>query len=100
MFDATQIVEAVFALLAVVISAVVIPYIKQRTTAAQQAEINAWVRIAVNAAEQIYAGAGRGAEKKQYVIEWLNSHGITIDSNKIDALVEAAVYEMKQGVIA
>ena len=54
MFDITVIIEAVFALLAAIITAIVIPYIKSKTTASQQAEINAWVKIAVTAAEQIY----------------------------------------------
>ena len=53
MFDITVIIEAVFALLAAIITAIVIPYIKSKTTASQQAEINAWVKIAVTAAEQI-----------------------------------------------
>lgn len=50
MFDITVIIEAVFALLAAIITAIVIPYIKSKTTASQQAEINAWVKIAVTAA--------------------------------------------------
>lgn len=56
--DITTIIEAAAALVAAVTTAVVIPYIKSRTTAQQQAEINAWVKIAVTAAEQIYRGAG------------------------------------------
>ena len=42
MFDITTIIEAVFMLLAAIITAIVIPYIKSKTTASQQAEINAW----------------------------------------------------------
>ena len=38
MFDITVIIEAVFALLAAIITAIVIPYIKSKTTASQQAE--------------------------------------------------------------
>ncbi len=87
MYDITPIIEAVAALIAVVITAVVIPYIKSKTTAQQQAEIKEWVKIAVAAAEQLYKGSGRGEEKKQYVIEWLNEHNITVDMDKIDALV-------------
>ena len=68
--DITTIIEAAAALVAAVITAVVIPYIKSRTTAQQQAEINAWVKIAVTAAEQIYRGSGRGEEKKAYVLNW------------------------------
>jgi len=99
MFDATTIIEAVFALIGVVITAVVIPYIKSETTKQQQTEINTWVRIAVTAAEQIYAGTGRGVEKKAYVLDWLHVHGITFDENKLDAMIEAVVYDLKNGVI-
>ena len=107
MFDITTIIESVFMLLAAIITAIVIPYIKSKTTASQQAEINAWVKIAVTAAEQIYTGSGKGEEKKAYVLNWLREHGITVDTDKLDALIEAAVYELpnngllpiEQGVI-
>lgn len=101
MFDITMIIEAAFALLAAIITAVVIPYIKRKTTVVQQQEINAWVRIAVAAAEQIYDGSGRGEEKKDYVLNWLREHGITVDTDKLDALIEAAVYELtNNGLLA
>lgn len=88
--DITTIIEAAAALVAAVITAVVIPYIKSRTTAQQ---------IAVTAAEQIYRGSGRGEEKKAYVLNWLAEHGITLDEDRIDALIEAAVYELNHGVL-
>ena len=97
--DITTIIEAVFALAAAVITAIVIPYIKSRTTAQQQAEINAWVKIAVAAAEQIYTGSGRGEEKKAYVLNWLSEHGITMDEDRINALIEAAVYDLNHGLL-
>ena len=88
MFDITVIIEAVFALLAAIITAIVIPYIKSKTTASQQAE-------------QIYTGSGRGEEKKAYVLNWLQEHGITVDAEKLDALIEAAVYDLtNNGLIA
>lgn len=95
--DITPIIEAVIALAGVVVSCVLIPYIKSKTTAEQQKEINAWVKIAVSAAEQIYKGSGRGEEKKAYVIQWLRDRGITVDEAKLDALIEAAVYELTNG---
>ena len=67
-YNITTIIQAVFALIAAVITVIVIPYIKSKTTAQQQAEINAWVKIAVSAAEQIYNGSGRGPEKKACAI--------------------------------
>ena len=98
-FDITPIVEAVVAAVCAVVTCVLIPYIKSKTTTEQQKEINAWVKIAVSAAEQIYTGSGRGEEKKAYVLEWLRSHGVTVDDEKLDAMIEAAVYELTQGII-
>lgn len=97
--DITIIIEAVFALAAAVITAIVIPYIKSKTTAQQQAEINAWVKVAVAAAEQIYTGSGRGEEKKAYVLNWLAEHGVTLDEERINALIEAAVYDLNHGLL-
>ena len=99
MYDITPIIEAVAALIGVIVTCVLIPFIKSKTTASQQAEINAWVKIAVSAAEQIFKGNGRGEEKKQYVIAWLKERGVTVDENELDALIEAAVYELTQGII-
>lgn len=99
MFDITPIVEAIALLIAAVITAVVIPYVRSKTTSQQQQEINGWVKIAVLAAEQIYIGSGRGQEKKAHVLNFLAEHGVTLDEARVDALIEAAVYEMKNGVI-
>lgn len=99
MYDLTPIIEAVAALIGVVITCILVLFIRSKTTAEQQKEINAWVKIAVSAAEQIFKGSGRGEEKKQYVIAWLKERGFTVDENELDALIEAAVYELNQGII-
>ncbi len=99
MYDLTPIIEAVAALIGVVITCILVPFIRSKTTAEQQKEINAWVKIAVSAAEQIFKGSRRGEEKKQYVIAWLKERGFTVDENELDALIEAAVYELNQGII-
>lgn len=97
--DITPVIQAVTVLLAAIITTFVVPYIKSKTTAAQQSQINAWVKIAVSAAEQIYNGPGRGEDKKKYVVEWLRQHGVTVDADKLDAMIEAAVYDLKNGAI-
>ena len=98
-FDITPIIETAFVLIGVIVSCVLIPYIKSKTTAEQQQEINAWVKIAVAAAEQIFTGSGRGEEKKAYVVQWLKDRGVAVDTERIDAMIEAAVYELNQGII-
>lgn len=96
MFDITNIIEAIIALIGVCITSFLIPYLKSKTSTSQQIEINNWVKIAVTAAEQIYIGSGRGSEKKKYVENWLIEHKVKYDSSKIDAMIESAVYELKQ----
>ena len=94
MIDITPIIEAVIAVIVLCITTFLIPYIKSKTTAAQQKQIQDWVNIAVMAAEQLIQGSGKGAEKKEYVIKWLNEHNITFDAEKLDAMIEAAVYKL------
>ena len=95
----TPIFKAVVGLLATIITFVIVPYIKSKTTATQQKEINDWIKIAVAAAEQIYKGVGRGEEKKQYALAYLAKHGIKLDNATIDAMIEAAVYALNNGLL-
>ena len=98
MVDITHILQIFVALVVAVISAFVLPYFRSITTSEQRTELAAWVKIAVAAAEQIYKGSGRGEEKKQYVLEWLYGQGITVDESQIDAMIEAAVFELSKAV--
>ena len=93
-FDLTVIIEALATLIAAVITAFVIPYIKSKTTTTQFEKIKMWVTVAVEAAEQLYTGSGRGAEKKQYVVEFLQKKGFKIDDDSLDKLIEAAVFNL------
>lgn len=94
-YDITPIVQAVFALVGAIITCVVIPWIRSKTTAQQQEELKQWVKIAVAAAEQIFVGQGRGQEKKQWVLEFLAKYNLKVDVDAIDAMIEAAVWELK-----
>lgn len=96
MVDLTQIIVAVLSLMLSLVSAFLIPYIKEKVTTEQFATIKLWVKVAVQAAEMLYVGSGRGEEKKKYVVEFLNSKGFTLNTEEIDNLIEAAVLELKQ----
>lgn len=98
--DITTILNAVIALIAAVVSAFVIPWIKSKTTAQQREDLIAWVKIAVAAAEQIYKGEKRGEEKKQYVLDFLENNGFTVDADSVNAAIEAAVKQFNsEGII-
>lgn len=90
----TPIIEAALTLIAAIITAVVVPYIRSKTTAAQQKEITTLVQIAVTAAEQLYTQSGKGKEKKAYVLKWLSERGVVVDEKELDAMIEAAVFEL------
>ena len=94
MIDLTALVQAVIALIAALISAFVIPWLKRKICAEKLAEVSTWVEIAVEAAEQLYEGSGRGAEKKEYVIQFLQQKGYTVDMAAIENMIEAAVYNL------
>lgn len=94
MIDITPIINALILLIAALITAFLIPWIRSKTTEQQRKEISDWVKIAVAAAEQLYKGAGRGAEKKEYVLEFLAQKGYAVDLSAIDAMIEAVVQQL------
>ncbi len=96
MTDITPVVNAVIALVAALVTAFVIPWVKSKTTAAQREEINSWVKIAVTAAEQIYSGVGKGKEKKAYVLKFLEEKNLKIDEKSVDLMIESAVKNMNE----
>lgn len=54
-----------------------------------------WVRIAVQAAEQIYNAPGQGREKFDYVATWI-SERFCIEKEDLRTLIEGAVYELNK----
>ena len=87
MIDLTGVMQAVLALFAALVTYKLIPWIKARTTAEQQALLTATVKTLVYAAEQLY-GAGKGAEKLAWVEQELINRGFTIDTAAIEAMVK------------
>ena len=80
--DLTPILQAIIALLAALVTYKLIPWIKSKTTAQQQANLSAVIKMLVFAAEQLY-GANQGEQKLQYVKE----RGYDIDLPAIESAV-------------
>ena len=95
MFDITWILEIIIAVAVIVM----IPYLKNKVGASQLATTMQYVKIAVEAAEQLYKESGQGPLKKEYVLKWLADRKIKVDMDKIDAMIEAAVYNLHSGVL-
>lgn len=96
MIDLTPISEAIILLIIALITTFLIPFIKEKVDANKLAKIKDWVKIAVQAAEQIYIGTGLGEKKKEHVLNFLKEKGYTIDPDKIDNLIESAVFELNK----
>ena len=88
------VVSVVFAL----VSAFVIPLLKEKLQDMRYQRLLEIVEVGVRAAEQTIKGSGQGAIKKDEVINfvtaWMLQHGIEITEDQLDQLIEAAVYAM------
>lgn len=93
--DLTPLCQAVITLAAALITVYLIPWIKSRTTAEQQARIRTVVQVAVYAAEKAY-GAGHGDEKLAYAEKVLAGYNVRLDTQQLRALIDAQIKEMEQ----
>lgn len=96
-FDYTELIQALITLASVIITGFLIPILKQKLSAEKRAKLNDYVRIAVNAAEQLY-GSKAGQEKKRYVINFLSSKGLYFDEAEVEAMIESEVYKLTQAL--
>lgn len=96
--DITEIIVALIGIIVAIVTRYLIPYIKAKIDESKLDNIIFWVEIAVEAAEKIYKESGMGKQKKEFVIEFLNEHGITLDDQQIDVMIEAAVLQMQNAL--
>ena len=66
--DIDLIIKVIIPILGAILTYLIVPFIRAKTTKEQRNEISFWVNVAVSAAEQIYQEKGKGKEKKDYVI--------------------------------
>lgn len=95
MIDLTPIFNAAIVLLAGIITAFVIPWVKTyvlpwlaaNTTEKQRNILHGLYKTAVFAAEQIY-GSGYGQDKLEYAKNYIRGKGYTVDYDLIEATVK------------
>ena len=93
----TGLVEAVIAGAVVLITGFLIPFLKSKVEIAQWEKWRNIAKIAVQAAEQIFMGEGRGAEKKEYVLNYL-SEKLKVDKETLENLIESGVFEINNAI--
>ena len=94
MVDITQIVLAILSLIGVLITSLLVPWLKNKLNAQQQDKLNKFIDILVYAAEQIFPPE-MGEQKKAWVKERLNAQGYDANMDMIDAQIEAVVKELR-----
>lgn len=101
--DITPIAEALLSLIISIVAVIVLPRVKTwldaRTTKADRDNIMNLVRVAVNAAEQLYqsqTGEKLGAKRKEYVMNLLAAQNLNIDYDMLEAMVEDEVLKLNK----
>ena len=95
MIDLTAILEAIIALAVAIITAIVIPWIKSKTTAQNREDLLKWVDIAVAAAQQLYHQYS-GQQRLDYALSILEEKGFNVNDGVVVDAVEAAVLKLHQ----
>lgn len=90
------IIAALITLIGAVVTYYAIPSLKGKIAADKLVEIIKWVEIAVAAAEQMKKAGIINVPKKDFVIAFLKDKGITITDEELEALIEAAVFELNK----
>lgn len=93
--DLTGIATAVLGLLATIVTAYVVPWIKGKIGEANYKMAQSMILVLVESAEQRF-GPGAGKEKLEYVKRELERRGMTVDVDEI----EAAVYNLGRALVA
>lgn len=97
--DLSDLLQAVIAVVAVLITRKLIPWLKSKLSTEQQIGLSVMARTLVFAAEQIY-GAGHGKEKLEYVKTELEARGYTFDAATVEAEVRQLTMEMMGALTA
>jgi hypothetical protein len=91
----SEIVDLVSLMLAILVMAFVLPWITKKMGAENYAKLLQAIKLAVQAAEQLFPDSGVGAKKKQWVLDFINSK-FKINEDDVERLLEAFVYEMNK----
>ena len=91
MIDVTSIIEA---LLTLVVAVIGTAYTYMRSKSDNTQQLDKWVHIAVQAAEQAYK-TGMTDDRKTYATEVLEKQGYQVRWGELDDQIEAAVNQLK-----
>ena len=92
--DLTKVFVAVLDLCVALATAFLIPWLTANLDEKKRYKLTAAIDVGVYAAQQLFE-AGEGAEKLEYVKQYLRDKGYDADTDEIRAQIEAAVRALK-----
>lgn len=87
------VIEFIVVIVVMAVSALLLPWLKEKLGAEKMDQLAQLIAIAVQAAEQIF-GPATGERKKAYVVGFLEQQGVKADAAMIDAMIEAEVLNL------
>lgn len=93
--DWSPLFNGLIALAGVILTAYIIPLLKQSLSSKQLENVRLAVNTSVRAAEMLFS-TEQGAAKKKWVLDYLASQNIVVDEKQLNALIEEAVYELNK----
>ena len=99
MIDLTPVFNAAIALVAVLLTTFLVPWIKTKLSKEQTDSLLMWAEIAAAAAQQLYWDLD-GETRKQHALELLAEKGFDINTAEVQNALEAAVLKLHSALEA
>lgn len=92
------VIKLVFAIISVIITSVIVPWVKTKVDSTKYADFLVLVKKCVEAANQLYTPE-EWAMKKVYVLNitsnYCSEHGVDVSPEELDAIIEGFVKAVK-----
>ncbi len=89
--DLTQIALAILSLLSSIITAYIIPQLRNK-------RILRLIRIGVKAAEKKFDEPGMGEKKNEYVKKYLASKGYALSMEEVDVMIDSVLFDIEHAL--
>ncbi len=99
MIDLTPIINTGITLIALILAATLVPWIKSKLNKEQTDSLLKWAEIAAAAAQQLYWDLD-GETRRQHALELLAEKGFDINSTEVQNALEAAVLKLHSALEA
>ena len=98
-----KVILTIIPVLGAIITYFIVPFLKSKIGNEKFTQYKEWAVLGVKAAEMIWRETGHGADKKEYVVNFLNElfnkNEVVITEEQIEVLIEAAVQELNKNKV-